>query len=242
MNGAETSLISLTEHFRDRVKRHKFSDPVWCVYNPLDYAWNCHLQYLKRFGCGTKDAVFLGMNPGPWGMAQTGVPFGEIDAVRNWMGIDGSVGKPEPEHPKRPVTGLQCPRSEVSGRRLWGLFKDLYGSAEYFFSHHYVINYCPLAFLLESGANLTPDKIKASERRALETDCDSYLAGSLKLLKPKMVIGVGGFAVKCATRVIEAYGLNIRVGTLLHPSPASPIANREWPDKPKQQLLEMGLR
>ena len=35
-----------------------------------------------------KRVVFLGMNPGPFGMAQVGVPFGEVAAVRDWLRID----------------------------------------------------------------------------------------------------------------------------------------------------------
>jgi len=42
------------------------------------------------------------MNPGPWGMAQTGVPFGEINAVKDWLGINAEVDKPQKQHPKRP--------------------------------------------------------------------------------------------------------------------------------------------
>jgi len=92
-----------------------FADPVSVVYNPLDYAWDAHALYLERFGNSTKRVVFLGMNPGPWGMAQTGVPFGEIDTVKHWLGIETGVKKPAPEHPKRQVTGFDCQRSEVSG-------------------------------------------------------------------------------------------------------------------------------
>ena len=45
--------------------------------------------------------IFLGMHPGPWGMAQIGVPFGEIPAVRDWMGISTTVDKPPVEHRRR---------------------------------------------------------------------------------------------------------------------------------------------
>ena len=40
---------------------------------------------------GRKEAVFLGMNPGLWGMAQTGVPFGTVSLVRDWMGIEDTA-------------------------------------------------------------------------------------------------------------------------------------------------------
>ena len=118
------------------VSNLKFSEPVTCVYNPLEYAWNSHEQYLERFGVSKKKVIFLGMNPGPWGMAQTGIPFGEIPAVRDWMKITCDVSKPEIEHPKRPVEGIDCQRSEVSGRRLWGLFAEKFGEPDCFFKDH----------------------------------------------------------------------------------------------------------
>ena len=71
-----------------------FSAPVRYVYDPLIYARVPYEMYLARFGAGKKRVVFLGMNPGPWGMAQTGVPFGEVAAVKTWLGISGSVKSP----------------------------------------------------------------------------------------------------------------------------------------------------
>lgn len=219
----------------------QFAEPVACVYNPLVYAGALHEQYVRRYAPERCKAVFLGMNPGPWGMAQTGIPFGEIPAVRDWMGLQGEVGKPETEHPKRPVEGLDCTRSEVSGRRLWGLFAETYGTARQFFSEFFVLNYCPLVFMTETGANLTPDKLPAAEREPLETCCDLHLAKALEALNPQHVIGIGGFASKRAQKAVAAYDLDLSVGTLLHPSPASPIANREWPQRPLEQLKQLAL-
>ena len=114
-------LIASTQRLAEELRDLTFSPPVSHVYRTLDYTWQAHLEYLKRFGKGKKRVVFLGMNPGPFGMAQTGVPFGEVAAVRDWMGIQAPIDKPEHEHPKRPIDGFHCQRSEVSGRRLWGL-------------------------------------------------------------------------------------------------------------------------
>ena len=112
-----TQMKNATKKLSKSVSHLRFSEPVTCVDNPLEYAWNSHEQYLERFGVSQKKVIFLGMNPGPWGMAQTGIPFGEIPAVRDWMKITCDVSKPEIEHPKRPVEGIDCQRSEVSGRR-----------------------------------------------------------------------------------------------------------------------------
>src|SRR4051812_27145124 len=136
-----------------------FGPAVLYVYNPLRYAWAAHEMYLEKYGAAPKQVLFLGMNPGPFGMAQTGVPFGEVAAVRDWLKIQTPIQKPAREHPKRPVEGFDCPRSEVSGRRLWGLFAQKFSSADKFFREHFVVNYCPLGFFSESGSNITPDKI-----------------------------------------------------------------------------------
>ncbi|NDV61217.1 single-stranded DNA-binding protein [Puniceicoccales bacterium CK1056] len=235
----QQALLDAARELSTTLSRLSFSAPVSMVYNAYDYAWAGHEAYIKRFGGGgRKRVVYLGMNPGPWGMAQTGVPFGEIAAVRDWLGIEVPIAKPAHEHPKRPIEGFACSRSEVSGRRLWGLFAELYESADEFFQEAFILNYCPLSFLSESGANITPDKIAVAERKPLEAACDQHLRTVIELLQPEIAVGVGGFATKCLQRLSLK---GPRIGTLLHPSPASPIANREWPGRPRHQLRELGI-
>jgi single-strand selective monofunctional uracil DNA glycosylase len=232
-------LIAAAQDLSARVDRLKFKLPVTHTYNPLTYAWAAHEEYLRRYGNGKKRVIFLGMNPGPFGMAQIGIPFGEIAAARDWMGIHTTIGKPAKEHPKRPVLGFDCPRSEVSGRRLWGLFAERYGTAERFFTGHFAVNYCPLAFLSATGSNLTPDKLPAAEQTRLFAACDEHLQRVLKILEPEWLIGVGGFARARGEEI--AAGLNVKIGQILHPSPASPAANRGWAAAATKQLLELGV-
>ena len=217
----------------------RFSEPVTHVYNPLDYAWGAHEQYLKLAATGKKKVVFLGMNPGPFGMAQTGVPFGEISAVRDWIGIDAPISKPKNEHPKRPVHGLACNRSEVSGRRLWGLFAERFDSAEVFFTDHFIANHCPLVFMEETGRNRTPDKLPAAEADPLMAVCDGHIRDVVEILKPEWLVAVGGFAEKRAETALD--GLKVRIGKILHPSPASPAANRGWAEQATKQMNEHGI-
>ncbi|MCB1233506.1 MAG: single-stranded DNA-binding protein [Verrucomicrobiae bacterium] len=221
-----------------------FGPPTTHTYNPLVYARAPHEAYLRRFGAGgEKRVLFLGMNPGPWGMAQTGVPFGEIAAVRDWMGIEEPVGKPDPEHPKRPIEGFACVKSEVSGRRLWGLFADKFPEPERFFRDHFVLNYCPLVWMEASGKNRTPDKLPAAEIAPVTAACDRYLKRHLEILRPRFAIGVGGFAEQCLQRVSESLPETSRpvVGRVLHPSPASPAANRGWAAAAEKQLHALGV-
>lgn len=206
--------------------RLKFSVP-W-VYNPWEYAGEAYLDYWRRYGQGRKQLMLLGMNPGPWGMAQTGIPFGEVELARDWLGIRGHIGKPKREHPQRPVQGWECPRSEVSGRRLWGYLKEKYPNPEDFFANAYVANYCPLVFMEESGRNLTPDKLPKAERIPLLQLCDQFLLAHLEQMQPRKLVGVGKWAEQRGQELVAKLGLPIEVLSIPHPSPANPGANRGW--------------
>jgi single-strand selective monofunctional uracil DNA glycosylase len=216
-----------------------FSEPVTHVYNPLDYALAPYQEYLERFATGPKEVVLVGMNPGPFGMVQTGIPFGEIKAVRDWIGIEATVKRPKNEHPKRPIQGFACTRSEVSGARLWGWAAEKFGSADDFFSRFFVANYCPLAFMEESGKNRTPDKLPMSERAPLFAACDKALRDLVAYLHAPMVIGIGAFAQERARVALQ--GMPVTVGTMLHPSPASPLANRGWSRLATEALDAQGV-
>jgi single-strand selective monofunctional uracil DNA glycosylase len=232
-------LIDIARELSQEVDRLRFAPPVAYVYNPLDYAWDAHTQYLDRFGGAPKEVLFLGMNPGPWGMAQTGVPFGEVSAVREWLGIDAGIGRPGREHPKRQIEGLNCTRSEVSGARLWGWARELIGTPERFFNRFFIANYCPLAFLEASGRNRTPNKLPAVEKSPLFEACDRALRRTVECLRPSLVVGVGVFAEGRARAAVD--DVNVTVGRILHPSPASPAANRGWAEQATRELRELGL-
>lgn len=215
-----------------------FSSPVTHVYNPLDYAHRPHRQYVEKYAHHNVEALFLGMNPGPFGMAQTGVPFGEIEHVYQWMGIHAEVDQPANIHPKRPIEGFACKRSEVSGQRLWSWARDRFGSADNFFARFYVHNFCPLVFMAETGRNITPDKLQKDERAAVYEVCDLLLQEIVAVIEPQRIIGVGGFAETAAKRITEG---QTQVGRILHPSPASPAANRDWRGTIEKELSAMGI-
>ena len=241
------ALLDAARELSRALARLRFPTPVAHVYDPHVYAWAPYEAYVNRYGAGSKRVVLLGMNPGPFGMMQTGVPFGEIAAVRDWMGIRARVERPEHEHPKRPIEGFDCKRSEVSGRRLWGWAATRFGTAEAFFDDWFVLNYCPLAFLEASGRNFTPDKLPAALLAEVYAACNRHLAAALVALAPQWTIGVGAFAEKRIRAVLEsdlidgAVARKIRVGQILHPSPASPAANRGWEAAAEKQLAALGV-
>jgi single-strand selective monofunctional uracil DNA glycosylase len=232
------SMIAAAADLATAVDRLKFSAPVTHVYNPLRYAWDPHVQYLGMMNPAGARVLFLGMNPGPWGMAQTGVPFGQVQTVRDWLGIDAAVSKPASEHPKRPVEGLDCQRSEVSGERLWGLFRQRYRRSNDFFRDHFVANYCPLVFMEATGRNRTPDKLAPDQRKTLSQLCDTHLRRVVEILQPTWVVGVGAYAEQALRRNVAD---TVNVARILHPSPASPLANRGWGDQATRQLVEAGI-
>ena len=207
------ALILAAQKLRSAVNKLSFAPPVTHIYNPLDYAWAAHEIYLRRYASNRKRVLFLGMNPGPFGMAQTGVPFGQIAAVRDWLGIETKIGRPARAHPKRPVTGFACARSEISGERLWKLFANRFGRAEAFFAEHLVMNYCPLAFLESSGRNRTPDKLPSRERAALFAACDEHLREIVRILQPEWLVGIGDFAGAGTDGILFRYAVTGELAT-----------------------------
>lgn len=234
------ALTAVARNLCSAVDALHFSLPVTHTLNPLDYAWAPHEQYLRKFGNGKKRVVFLGMNPGPFGMVQVGVPFGEVNSVRDWMKIDAPVRQPKTPNPSRPVEGFSCTRSEVSGQRLWALFSERFPRAEDFFSNYFVLNYCPLAFF-DKARNVTPDKLQKSETKPLYEACDAHLRTCVATLNPEWVIGIGKFAENQARSALAADFPNLQIGAVLHPSPASPMANRGWAPQAAAQLAALGV-
>ncbi len=233
------TLLQISDTLSDALDELTFSDPVAHVYNPARYARAPFARYCERFGSGPKEVLLLGMNPGPWGMAQTGVPFGEVAAARDWLGVGAPVTRPENEHPKRPIDGFACKRSEVSGRRLWGWAASRFGTADAFFKRFFVVNYCPLIFLEEGGRNKTPDKLTKAEREPMLAVCDIALRATVTHLNPTYLLGVGKWAEKALRRSFSDE--DYRIGSILHPSPASPLANRGWAPQAEAQLRALGI-
>lgn len=237
MSRVET-LIALARRSSGALGALRFGAPVAVVYDPLTYAWAPHEAWLRRYGEGAGRTLLVGMNPGPFGMSQTGVPFGDPVLVRGWLGLDGVIERPGVEHPRRPILGWASTRREVSGSRLWAWAAARHGTAEAFFERFFVVNWCPLAFLESNGRNLTPDHLGRDERVAVEAICDELLAASIAVLAPRRVVGIGAFAEARARRVAPA---TLEVGRIPHPSPASPLANRGWASQVDDALAALGV-
>lgn len=226
MTRAATSLQQIARRLARQLDALAWPTPSH-VYDPLVYAWDGYAQFLQRFGEAKGRVLIVGMNPGPWGMAQTGVPFGNVSAVRDWFRIDTKLARALPEqHPKYPILGMACTRDEGSGKRLWGWAAARVGTPEAFFERFFTWNYCPLLFLGQ-GHNLIPSALSAAEQRQLQGPCDAALRGAVERLAPQAIVALGRYA---QARVQAVVGGGVPVHYLLHPSPANPAANRRWPE------------
>ena len=232
-------LLDIAQKLSDEVDALVFATPVSHVYNPLRYAWPAHAEYLMRYGVAPKEVMLLGMNPGPFGMAQTGIPFGDVTLIRDWLGIETPIGQPQQSHPKRPIEGFACHRHEISGQRLWGWARACCVTPEQFFTRFFVANYCPLVFMEASGRNRTPDKLSSAERNTLFAACDRALVAAVDLLHVQYVIGIGRFAAGRATAALAERAVTVSV--VPHPSPANPIANQGWARLMENHLTELGI-
>lgn len=225
-------VIRIARRLAREVDALEFTTPTH-VYNPLTYAWHAYHEYLMRYGAAHGRVLLLGMNPGPWGMTQTGVPFGDVKMVREWFHIDARLAHALPaQHHKYPILGMDCHRFEGSGSRVWGWAAERVGTPADFFANFFVWNYCPLLFI-KQNRNLIPEKLGKREREALGAACDRALAAVVRALAPRAVVGIGRYAEQ---RAREVLGDACEIAYLPHPSPASPAANRDWPALAEQAL------
>ncbi|MFB6356518.1 MAG: uracil-DNA glycosylase family protein [bacterium] len=244
MPDTNVDVIERTKELADRVDDITIDDKLGWSYNPLQYAWDVHRAYIGKYGSDKKRAVYLGMNPGPWGMGQTGVPFGDPFIVGDDMGFRGiNVDNPENEREEREVLGWESDREEGSGQRLYSYFKDQYGSLDAFFEDQFIINYCPLLMFTPDGNNLTPSNLLKADRLKIYEACDPYLNDMIESYEPEVLVGIGKFALERLEAV--AGESSIPIMDIPHPSPASPIATRDggqyWINLVTETLSEHNL-
>ncbi|XP_022186401.2 single-strand selective monofunctional uracil DNA glycosylase isoform X2 [Nilaparvata lugens] len=212
------------------------------IYNPLEYAYDVHKNFVHKYCSSSKKILFLGMNPGPWGMMQTGVPFGDVISVKKWLKITGVIRKPLKEHRLRPVSGFDCKRIEVSGKRFWAFAQQLsHGNPALFFSNCFVHNYFPLVLMTESGKNVTPADLKPAEKKELESVCDESLCSVIDLLQIEVIIAIGRYTEKRVNAALKKTPKNVHVVYIMHPSPRNPKSNQEWMPNVINCLSENGL-
>lgn len=238
MSLTNKKIINRTKKFSKELESIKSIIPdSLFVYNPLTYALDMHLAYIEKYAIKNTKILFLGMNPGPFGMTQNGIPFGEINFVKDYFNFNCEIKSPKIEHQYRPIEGLGCSRSEVSGKRFWSLMRDHYGDSNSLVGQVYVANYCPFVFLekTKTAKNITPDKLPKEIRVVINKICDDYLWDTQEILQCESLIGIGKYAEKKLKNNKYPYS------SILHPSPASPLANKGWAERASLKLEELKL-
>ena len=169
----------------------------------------------------------VGMNPGP---VRDGADGRAVRRRRRWCATSsasrGRSGSRRVEHPRRPIAGFDCHRSEVSGTRFWGWARDRFGTAERFFERVYVANWCPLVFMEESGRNVRRTSCPPPSARRSSSVCNEALARVAETLARR---SSSASAASPSSGRARRSATSVRIGRILHPSPASPAANNDWP-------------
>ena len=97
--------------------------------------------------------------------------------------------------------------------------------------------------MTETGANITPDKLAKDVMKPVQEACDAHLITLIETLSPNYLIGVGAYAEKKLQQAAKqmANSSSYQIHKILHPSPASPLANRGWAEQAAKQLQEIGI-
>lgn len=269
-------LIKTTRALADDLHALRCPAGVSHVYNPLRYMWPAHERFLSRHYVRERESLpnvgrldlyrpagtaksrrylILGMNPGPHGMVQTGLPFGDVVNAAAMLGYKTGDQIPAPDlasvalHPSRPVIGLSATRREASGERLWGGLASIWGSLDAVLADCFAANYCPLAYFADdaSGTNVTPEEFgkrtvngKPNPRYdtayAAELDevCLPYLVRVARAMRVEVILAVGRYA-EVKAKIIAALCPEAtrrcpspKVVYLTHPSPLATRSAGEW--------------
>jgi len=207
-------------------------------------AWAAYLQMAARLGC----VLVVGMNPGPHGMAQTGVPFtdpwivdeldlqapradvppADIPAVGSWR------------HRSHRARGVLGSKREESAKRLWPLLREICApyaavgpsadkiaeATRRVCNEVLLVNALPICWLDPAGKNVSAEQVEkrapAQVREGLRDLVNEWLQAVADILRPAAVIGVGRWAREFVTDLDVDHFVEIpfRDG-IKHPSPSA---------------------
>ena len=91
-----------------------------------------------------------------------------------------------------------------------------------------------------SGKNIIPSALPKESRKILFDTCDISLKKLVDLLDVEAVVGIGKFACDRARMALKDKP-DVKMHLIMHPSPASPAANKDWAGIVKKQLKESGV-
>eukprot|EP01023_Acetabularia_acetabulum_P031317 TRINITY_DN29446_c0_g1_i1.p1 TRINITY_DN29446_c0_g1~~TRINITY_DN29446_c0_g1_i1.p1 ORF type:complete len:252 (+),score=22.23 TRINITY_DN29446_c0_g1_i1:130-885(+) len=235
-------IIRVTKAFNENIQKVVVQDEkINTIYNPLEYAWEPYENYLRKYCGDYKKTIFVGMNPGYFGMVQTGIPFGDLNMVCNFLHLQ-KFQVPVKQHNIRKIVGYEIKRSEVSGQRFWGLIQTKFGHPDKFFNEdsNFVVNLCPLAFLSETGKNVTPEEISIQEKDKIIVVCMAYFKQIVKFLQIQNIVCIGNFVCKEVKKSLTQDGY-YNIVYMQHPSPRVQPQELQWRDVVTKQLEDAGV-
>jgi single-strand selective monofunctional uracil DNA glycosylase len=135
----------------------------WLVLNPGRYGERWHARFRRAYPMSPRPLLVFGLNPGPYGMAQTGVPFTDLKRLESalpglWKDLVAS-GEPVTRPGLAPPSlARHLTRTfESSSVRVYRFLERAYGRPELALREVVFVNPCPLLFIdPETGANRTP--------------------------------------------------------------------------------------
>ena len=215
-NDKYLAIIELYKSLNIELDELKFFPPCFYVYNPLSYCFESFKIYFEYLNTEEEINLFFGINPGPFGMAQTGIPFGDKETVKNYLKIEPKIDidKIPKQHPKKQILGLEVKRVEKSGRIFWGVIKEFYPEKYDFFKSNFVLNFCPLCFLDEQGRNITPKVLRKEDQIALYKILEIFMLKLFKLIKIKKLIAIGDETFS----YLNALNTKLKIQTIIHPA------------------------
>lgn len=72
-----TKFLDLIDELNVSLEQLHLPSEIQCIYNPTVYARHTFEIFVQKYCNSKKDIMYFGMNPGPWGMSQTGVRISE---------------------------------------------------------------------------------------------------------------------------------------------------------------------
>ena len=181
----------------------------WRVWNPGRYGERWHRRFRETYPPGPNPVLLLGLNPGPYGMGQTGIPFTDIRRLESdlpelaaRLRTDGeSIGLPglAPPDLRRRLDRT----FESSSIRVYRFLRLAGGSAGAGWRRVVAANPCPMLFM-EGTVNRTPADLRRALRKrggrlervtARLEECDQLrrecAREAVRVLEPRGVILLG---------------------------------------------------
>jgi len=211
------------------------------VWNPALYALDIYQEYLTKFPPEPGAILALGLNPGPYGMAQTGIPFTDCRTASGALGMEMTIPGKAPDDL---ISRLKKANGKWRGtyeRSSLGMYRFLilaWGDIKTAYRNWFVGNPCPLLFLDPERWNVTPADPRLRRMKEVGELRQRAVIGFSEILNPRGIVCFGKDVAKAVGEVaIRQVGPD-RVVFYEHPARAVP---EKWAAGLLQELTQRQL-